>query len=151
MDATNEKITATLIHLSTLTQYIMPFGGFIFPILIWSSKKHESEFIDNNGKQTLNFQLSMFLYTITLCLIAIPIFIYNVFKNISFKNLNTSHHFIAENFSIGNSTGIIMLGIVAGLLFCFLKIVEFLLIIYASVKTSNGEQFKYPLSIPFFK
>jgi uncharacterized Tic20 family protein len=93
----------------------------------------------------------MFLYTITLCLIAIPIFIYSVFKNISFKNLNTSHHFIAENFSIGNSTGLIMLGIVAGLLFCFLKIVEFILIINASVKTSNGEQFKYPLSIPFFK
>jgi uncharacterized Tic20 family protein len=44
-----------------------------------------------------------------------------------------------------------MLGIVAGLLFCFLKIVEFILIINASVKTSNGEQFKYPLSIPFFK
>jgi uncharacterized Tic20 family protein len=51
----------------------------------------------------------------------------------------------------GNITGITILGIVAVLLFIFLKLIEFVLTIYAAVKASNGEAYKYPLSIPFFK
>ena len=151
METTTEKNTATFTHLSALTQYFIPFGNYIFPIVIWSSKKHESEFIDFNGKQTLNFQLSMFLYTIVLCLIAIPIFVYTIFKNIPFKTVVNDHDFFIENFSAGNITGIVVLGIVAVMLFCFLKIIEFILIIHASVKTSNGENYNYPMSIPFIK
>lgn len=151
MSTSNEKMTATLINLSTLTQYIIPFGNFIFPIVIWSSKKDSSEYINHSGKQTINFQLSIFLYTLTLGLIAIPIFIYTVFKNIPFKNFNSNHDFLIENFSSANITGIVVLGIVAVLLFCFLKIIEFILIIYAAVKTSNGENYRYPMCIPFIK
>nr|MBP8066618.1 DUF4870 domain-containing protein [Flavobacterium sp.] len=36
-------------------------------------------------------------------------------------------------------------------LFCTLKVVEFFLIIYAAVKTSNGEKYNYPLSISFLR
>jgi uncharacterized Tic20 family protein len=61
---TNETNTAALLHLSSLTQYFIPFGNYIFPILIWSAKKKESAFIDASGKSVLNFQLSMFLYTL---------------------------------------------------------------------------------------
>lgn len=151
MITSNEKLIATVVHLSALTQYFIPFGNFIFPIVIWSSKKDDSKFIDTAGKQALNFQLSIFLYTVVLCLIAIPIFIYTVFKNSSFSNFNTSNDFIIENFSAGNITGFVVLGIVAVILFCFLKIIEFFLIIYAAVKTSNAENYNYPMSIPFFK
>jgi uncharacterized Tic20 family protein len=38
MKTTTEKI-ATFTHLSALTQYFIPFGNFIFPILFWTSKK----------------------------------------------------------------------------------------------------------------
>jgi uncharacterized Tic20 family protein len=30
-------------------------------------------------------------------------------------------------------------------------VAEFFLIIYASIKASNGEKYKYPLTIPFIK
>ena len=76
MKKTNENNTATFIHLSSLSQYFFPFGNFIFPLLIWSSKKNESEFIDYNGKQVLNFQLSFFIYSLVLGMIAIPIIIF---------------------------------------------------------------------------
>ena len=55
MTTTNNKNIATVLHLSALTQYIIPFGNYIFPIVIWSSKKDESEFVDFSGKQVLNF------------------------------------------------------------------------------------------------
>ncbi|NNT72272.1 DUF4870 domain-containing protein [Flavobacterium sp. IMCC34852] len=151
MTTTNEKNIATFLHLSALTQYIIPFGNYIFPIVIWSSKKNESEFVDQNGKQVLNFQLSIFLYMVVLCLIAIPIFIYSIFKNVPMNDIDFDRHYVIENLSAGNITGITILGIIAVLLFFFLKVIEFILIIYAAVKASNGEAYKYPLSIPFFK
>jgi uncharacterized Tic20 family protein len=148
---TNETNTAALLHLSTLTQYFIPFGNYIFPILIWSAKKNESEFINASGKNVLNFQLSMFLYTLITLLIAIPVFIYTIFKNISIREISDGSDFIIDNFNSGNITGIVILAIVTLLLFCFLKVIEFMLIIYGAVKTSNGEIYNYPLTIRFLK
>ena len=151
MTTTNDRNLATVLHLSTLTQYIIPFGNYIFPIVIWSSKKGESEFIDYNGKQVLNFQLSIFIYSVTLCLIAIPIFIYTLFQNVPFDTCFHDHDFFINHLNIHHINGVVIIGIVAVLLFVFLKVVEFVLIIHAAVKASNGEDYKYPLSIPFFK
>jgi uncharacterized membrane protein len=39
-------------------------------------------------------------------------------------------------------------GINYGISFICLKAAEFFLIIYASIKTSNGEKYKYPITIP---
>jgi uncharacterized Tic20 family protein len=47
--------------------------------------------------------------------------------------------------------GIIMVPVIAILLFILLKAAEFFLIIYASVKTSHGEYFDYPLTFKFIK
>ena len=146
----NEKNTSALIHLSTLSQYIIPFGGFIFPIIIWSSKKNDSEFIDANGKQALNFQLSMFLYTLLLLLISIPVLLYYIFKNVSYEDLENGN-FVFDQLSTGNITGIVIIAAVAFMLLCFSKITEFILVIIAGVKASNGESYKYPLTINFFK
>lgn len=151
MTTNNEKNIATFLHLSVLIQYFIPLGNYIFPIIIWSAKKNESEFVDANGKNVLNFQLSLFLYSVVLCLIAIPILIYSIFKNVPLNDINFDRHFVIEHLSAGNITGITILGIVAVLLFIFLKLIEFVLTIYAAVKASNGEAYKYPLSIPFFK
>ena len=79
MEASNERNISTLVHLSTLTQYFIPLGNYIFPIILWSAKKNDSEFIDYNGKQVLNFQLSMLLYSLILGVIAVPIIIYTMF------------------------------------------------------------------------
>ncbi len=151
MTTTNEKNLSTVLHLSTLTQYFIPFGNYIFPIIIWSSKKDESEFVDVNGKNVLNFQLSIFVYSVILCLIAVPILIYTFFKTANFSTLFNNHHFEIENFSIHTISGISILGIIAAFLFFAIKIIEFALIINAAVKSSNGEAYKYPLAIPFFK
>lgn len=150
METNNTKNTAALIHLSTLSQYVIPFGNYIFPIVIWSSRKDKSAFIDTQGKRAINFQLSLFLYSIVLGLIAFPILFVTVFQNLSLHSL-ADGDWVIENFSFANVTGIVAVAIFAGLLFCALKVAEFFLVIYASVKSSNGEDFKYPLTIPFIK
>jgi uncharacterized Tic20 family protein len=151
MTTSNEKNTATFLHLSALAQYIFPFGNYIFPIIIWSTKKNESQFVDNNGKQVLNFQLSILIYSITICLIAIPILIYAIFKKMPLHFDFDSDNFIIGNLFHGEFSNWAIIGFIAVLLFFLIKIIEFALIIYAAVKASNGECYKYPLSIPFFK
>jgi hypothetical protein len=151
METITEKNNATFTHLSALTQYFIPFGNYIFPILIWTSKKDKSEFVDYSGKQILNFQLSILLYTIALALVAIPVLIFTIFNNGALNAINNDKNFVIENIDFGNNVGLITLGLTAVFTFVCLKAVEFFLIIYASVKTSNGEKYNYPLTIPFIK
>lgn len=151
METTNEKNVSTLLHLSTLTQYFIPLGNYLFPILLWSAKKKDSEFVDYNGKQVLNFQLSMLLYSLILAVIAVPIIIYVVLKNITLNDIINQNRVVVDEMQLGNFSGLIVLLISAALIFGFMKIIEFILIIYASVKASNGERYKYPLTISFFK
>ncbi|WP_017498073.1 DUF4870 domain-containing protein [Flavobacterium sp. WG21] len=151
METSSEKNTATFTHLSTLSQYIIPFGNYIFPILIWTSYKDKSEFVNHHGKQTLNFQLSLLLYTLVLALIAIPIFITVFLQNIPMEAVFNDENFIIRNFDFNGNIALLSIGATAVLLFGVLKFVEFFLVIYASIKASNGELYKYPITIPFIK
>ena len=151
METSDEKNWATFTHLSALSQYCIPFGNYIFPILIWSTKKDKSEFIDFSGKQILNFQLSIFLYSLILALIAVPILIVTIFSTIPLDTIINDTDVIFKHLSIENISGIIIVALIAIFAFIGLKVAEFFLIIYASLKTANGERYKYPLTIPFIK
>ena len=151
MESITEKNTATFTHLSALTQYCIPLGNYIFPILIWTSKKDKSEFVDYNGKQVLNFQLSLLLYSLVLIMIAIPAFLFTVFSSMNLNDVIENHETFLNHINLNTDLSLITVGLTAMLIFIILKFLEFFLIIYAAVKTSNGEFYKYPLSIPFIK
>ena len=58
-----------LMHLAQLLDLLTGVGGLIVPLVIWSVKKEEVYQLDRHGKQIINFQLSMILYS----LITIPL------------------------------------------------------------------------------
>lgn len=149
METQGNKSKAMLVHLSTFAQWFFPFGNFIFPLVIWSSTKKDSKFIDDHGRQSINFQLSIFVYTLVLCLIAIPIFLFTIFKHVPFRAMMHDEVYIGNDLTPENISGIVILAIMAAVLFCFLKVAEFFLVIYASVRASEGKEYKYPLCIPF--
>jgi hypothetical protein len=60
----DEKNWAMLCHLSGLIGFYFPLGGIIGSILLWSSKKAGSAWVDQNGKNAVNFNLSILLYSI---------------------------------------------------------------------------------------
>ena len=66
MEDTVNKNTAILLQLSALTQYFIPLGNYIIPTVIWSTQKERSKFVDYNGRQLINFQLSLLLYYLIL-------------------------------------------------------------------------------------
>jgi len=151
MNTTSENNLATFTHLSSLSQYFIPFGNIIFPLLIWNSKKEDSEFIDHNGKQVLNFQLSILFYTLIIAMIAAPIIIIKVINEIPLKSIYDNEEFIFNTLIIEHFSGIIIFALLTIFTLIGLKIAEFILIIYASLKTSNGEKYQYPLTISFIK
>jgi uncharacterized Tic20 family protein len=95
--------------------------------------------------------LSLLLYTLILALIAIPIFVSVVLQNIPMEAVFNDEDFVIRNFNFQGNIALLSIGATAVLLFGVLKFVEFFLVIYASIKASNGELYKYPLTIPFIK
>lgn len=146
----NEKNTATILHLSALSQYFIPFGNYILPTIIWSAKKDSSVYIDQNGRNILNFQLSVFLYSLILLLIAIPTLLYGLLKNSNLDLfINGNHHFDAIN--TAQLSGFLITLALTGFLFAALKVTEFILIIIGAVSASNGQTYNYPLTLNFIK
>jgi len=150
METTGSKTTATLLQLSAYTQYFFPLGNFIFPVIIWSAKKQESEFVNYNGKQAINFQLSLLMYTILLVVIAVPTFLFAFFNGLDLTGINTTEWEI-ENFNFARVSTLMLIGIIACVTILVMKVLEFFLILYAAVKNTNGENFDYPLTIKFLK
>jgi uncharacterized Tic20 family protein len=73
-----ERNWAMLCHLSAFAGFFFPFGGIIGPLICWLSRKDESPWVNENGKTSMNFQLSILLYMVLalpLCfiLLGIPI------------------------------------------------------------------------------
>jgi uncharacterized Tic20 family protein/DNA-binding Xre family transcriptional regulator len=66
-DATNENIWLAILHLSSMLCIV------IIPLLLWSWKKNRSYKIDQQGRQVLNFQITMTL-TLIAALILLLVF-----------------------------------------------------------------------------
>jgi uncharacterized Tic20 family protein len=64
-----ERNWAMLCHLSAFAGFFFPFGAIIGPLVCWLSKKDEYAWVNENGRASLNFQLSMLLYIV----LAIPL------------------------------------------------------------------------------
>jgi uncharacterized Tic20 family protein len=117
MDENEEKKAQTwgmLCHLTALSMFIgLPFGNLIGPLVIWLIKKNDYPLVDEQGKESLNFQLSMTIYSVI--------------------------------------AGLLCFVFIGFLLLAVLVIVDLILVIKASVRTSNGQEYIYPYTIRFLK
>lgn len=56
---------AMLCHLSALIAYVgVPLGHIIGPLVVWLIKKDQYPLVDDQGKEALNFQISVTIYGI---------------------------------------------------------------------------------------
>jgi len=131
MSNRNDQNNAFLLHLSAFFGYLFPFGGVIAPLVFWELKKRDSDFIDENGKEAVNFNLSYLLYTFVLGLSIMSFAFRTIF--------NELHHI--------DLFGLISIGSFIGIL----SVIKFVLIIIAATRANQGEIYKYPLTIKFIK
>ncbi len=67
-------------HLSVLSGFFIPFGNLIAPLVIWLIKKDEFPFVNDQGKEALNFQITVTIAALisgvlTMICIGIPMLI----------------------------------------------------------------------------
>jgi uncharacterized protein len=103
------RTTAMAAHLSTFAGLIVPFGSVIGPLAVWLTRRDRDPFIDQAGREALNFGITIALYgslllVAALLLVGIPL---------------------------------LMVGVVAWVV----------LAAVAAVKASQGQAYRYPLTL----
>jgi uncharacterized Tic20 family protein len=145
MKQNRENTNAFLIHISAFAGFMFPFGNIITPLIAWQTLKDRSLFLDEQGKEAVNFNISYTLYVFLITILFIPFAIGSFFnKNHFFRwdDLN-----INLDFNSSNLFGFIGLGTLASLVY----FIGMILVIIASMKAKDGENYKYPLTIKFLK
>ncbi len=59
-----ERQMALFTHLSALAGMVIPFGNIIGPLVMWLIGKDTQPFVDDQGKEALNFNLTVTLASI---------------------------------------------------------------------------------------
>jgi uncharacterized Tic20 family protein len=103
-----------LCHASALIGFVLPGAGHILaPLIVWLVKRADFPEVNEHGKESLNFQISMLIYNvvaIVLCIILI---------------------------------GVVLLPV--------LHLLNVVFVIIASVRASEGQLYRYPLTIRLVK
>jgi len=61
-----------LCHLSALLGLVLiSFGHILGPLVVWLLKKNDDSFIDEQGKESLNFQISMTIYVVIAAILCV--------------------------------------------------------------------------------
>lgn len=109
-----EKTFGMLAHLSALAQFVIPtLGSILGPLIIWLVKKDQSEWVNQQGKEALNFNISIAIYAVV--------------------------------------AGLLTLVLIGFVLLIALGIFWLVMVIIATVKVNNLEDFQYPLTIRLIK
>lgn len=81
-----ERKWAMFAHIGTFSSMFVPLGNIIAPIVIWQIKKHESDFVVEQAKESLNFQITLMIYAlISFLLVFIIIGFFMLFALILFS------------------------------------------------------------------
>lgn len=54
-----QKTWGMIAHLSALIGFLIPFGNVLGPLVVWLIKKDTMPFVDDQGKEALNFNITV--------------------------------------------------------------------------------------------
>jgi uncharacterized protein len=101
--------TAVAAHLSTFAGLVVPFGSVIGPLAVWLTRRDRDPFIDQAGREALNFGITIAIYGAVLVVAALML--------------------------VG--LPFLIIGVVAWVVLASL----------AAVKASDGQAYRYPLTL----
>lgn len=119
--AQQERTLAMLCHIGALIGSFVPPGNIIVPVVIWLLKKDQSGFINEHGKEAINFQINLSVWAIIISIIGFLL----IFLVI----------------------GIFLLPLALGALF----VAGLILSVVAGIKAYEGNYYRYPFIIRLLK
>jgi len=60
----DDRMWAMFCHLAAIVGLVVPFGHIIAPLVVWLLKRDQSAFVDDQGKESINFQITFTIYMI---------------------------------------------------------------------------------------
>lgn len=115
----DENMWAMFCHLSALAGLLIPTGNIVGPLVVWLVKKDEMPLVNDQGKESLNFQISLTIYFVIASAIS--------------------------GILIMAFIGIILLPIVV----VGFPIFGTVMAIIAALRANEGQAYRYPLCIRF--
>ncbi len=58
----DERGYCTLLHISQFAGIIIPFAGFVMPIVMWLMGKDDSSMVDQHGRMVINWMISFLIW-----------------------------------------------------------------------------------------
>jgi uncharacterized protein len=86
------RTAAVATHLSTFAGLVVPFGSVIGPLAIWLTRRDRNPFIDQAGREALNFGITIAIYgavllVAALMLVGIPLLMAGVIAWVALASL----------------------------------------------------------------
>lgn len=142
------RVWAMLCHLSALLAWILLFAlivsgmplflplNILAPLTIWQLRKIKYPWVDFQGRESLNFQLSLTFYMIVFIIISLLIVL------TSFGIAIISNGIINQVSTVLNSLLFIWISLITTLF-----LLQLFLVTFAATKAYNGEHYRYPFTL----
>jgi uncharacterized Tic20 family protein len=124
---------ATVCHLSALIMLVgVPLGNILGPLVVWLAKRKTNEFVDDQGREALNFQI-----TFTLCEIVLFILIFLLAFGAPLRH---------QPFAM---FPVILFPVM--LIMMALFVLNIGLVIMAAIRSNEGISYRYPFTLRIVK
>lgn len=142
------RIWAMFCHASALLAWLLLFFlvflgiplylplNILIPLIIWQFNKAKSPWIDFQGKEALNFQISLTFYTLIVIMISLLVMLIICAISLTTNQSGNEVKIVLDSliFVWFSLTGIMLL-------------LQLFLVNFAAFKAYNGEYYRYPLTI----
>lgn len=145
-------------HLCALIGFAIPFGSILGPLIVWLTQKNKHPFIAEQGKESVNFQISMLIYLssfmlagfilsgglkILVATLKIDSFNFNIYSFFSIDSAPLSTIYL--------SLFLVKFFFIALALITLVFIFELIVTLIAAIKAYNGQSYRYPFNLRFLK
>jgi uncharacterized Tic20 family protein len=127
-----ERTCGLACHLAALAGLIVPFGNILGPLVAWLGTREESAFADDQGRESLNFQINVTLVAVVYIVLVVIGLVVSI--------------------ALFGDFGTLEVASLAGAVPYFLPVLALALfdgvmVVVASVRTGKGVAYRYPPAI----
>jgi uncharacterized protein len=138
--AAQERNWAMASHLSALVAIAgLPFGHVLGPLVVYLIKGHESEFVGEHARASLNYQITISIFAIVATIVAVAATLGFIVPLSSSSNSSTAGFNLAALWiAFAIAALVVLLG-------------SILFIILGTLAASEGRPYNYPFAIRFLR
>jgi uncharacterized protein len=138
-----ERNWAMAAHLSALVAIAgLPFGHILGPLIVYLVKGHESEFVGEHARASLNYQITVSIFFIVAIIVAL---------GITFGVLIPMSASSADSTSTSGGISFAVLWAAFGLAVLLVLLASLVFIVMGTVAASEGRHYSYPFAIRFLR